>query len=119
MPTYLYACAFCSTAWDVVKSMSAIDRIEECPACGRDNDSKARQVTRTYFYGAKVEDATWDPAFGKVIKSARHRKDEARARGLTEIGNEKPETIEKHFERQREETREKRWAEADRDKVYE
>ncbi len=37
---------------------------------------------------------------------------------MIEVGNEKVETVHRHFEKQREQTRADRWAEADRDKVY-
>ena len=49
-----------------------------------------------------------------IIKNSKHRKDEARARGLEEVGNEPVEKIHKHFERVREEKREQAWAEVDR-----
>jgi hypothetical protein len=37
----------------------------------------------------------------------------AKSRGLEEIGNEKPEKIHDHFEKQREETKAQRWADAE------
>lgn len=102
-----------------MRPIAEIDELAICPHCGAFANPASRQIVRTHFYGAKVEDATWDPAFGKVIKSSRHRKDEAKARGWTEVGNEKPETVEKHFAQQREDTKAQRWAEADREKLYE
>ena len=121
MPTYVYRCPedHCHEVYDVVKPMSEIDELAICPRCGAFASSACRQVTKAYFYGAKVEDAAYDPAFGQVIRSSRHRKDEAKARGWIEVGNEKPEVVEKHFERQWAETREQRWQDAAKVKLYE
>lgn len=119
MPTYAYLCGFCGAEFDVVRPMSQIDDAAVCPECKVANSKQARQLTRTHFYGAKVEDAYRCPALGKVITSKRQRDEEAKRRGLIEIGNEKPETVHAYFDGKREEIRKERWAEADREKVYE
>ncbi len=119
MPTYAYLCQACSADFDVVCPISEIDNRVECPRCAVANGKAQRQLTRTSFYGAKVEDASYDPGLGMVVKSDKHRRDEAKARGLIEIGNEKPEVVHKYFDDKRAEIRKDRWAEADREKVYE
>lgn len=55
-------------------------------------------------------------ALGKTIKSKTHLRNElAKLRGqgkeMIEIGDEKPEKIERHFALERKEKRDKRWAE--------
>lgn len=121
MPTYVYRCPedHCHAQFDVVKAMADIDNIEVCPACGAFASSACRQLTRTHFYGAKVEDAVFDPAFGKVIRDSKHRQAEAKARGYIELGNEPVEKVHQYFDKKREETAAQRWADADREKVYE
>lgn len=119
MPTYLYACPSCATGFDVIKSMSQLDRDEECPACKRVCASKDRQMPRVNFSGA----GDWNtqgfhPALGCYTSSNKHARDIAKRRGLIEVGNEKPEAIHKACEKQRAETREQRWKDADRDKLY-
>jgi hypothetical protein len=75
--------------------------------------------SRSTFYGARVEDAHFSPVLGKVVSSTKEVQKEAKARGMIEVGSEKPETLHKHFDRQREETRRQRYEDAAREKVYE
>lgn len=103
---YPYRCPSCSNTFDVVKSVKEIDNPETCPKC---NQPAERYIARTHFYGAKVEDAEYNPAFGCITKSARHRKQLAKDRGMEEIGNESPERMHKHFETQKEQELEKAW----------
>lgn len=119
MPTYVYVCYACTFEFEVVCPISAIDEEVACERCDAANGKSSRQLTRTHFYGAKVEDAYRCPALGKVITSKKQRDEEAKRRGLIEIGNEKPETVHAYFDGKREEMRKERWAEADREKVYE
>ena len=119
MPLYEYLCHQCEAPFDVARPISAIYDPAVCPKCEATNGKAQRQLTRTHFYGAAVEDASYDPGLGMVVKSSKHRKDEAKARGLIEIGNEKPEVVHKYFDDKRTEIREQRWAEAEREKVYE
>lgn len=116
MPTYEYRCSLCEADFDVVKSIASIERTEECPACGHVNKSDARQVSRSNLVGLQhcTESAYHDPALGVVVKDRKHAARIAKDRGYIEVGNEKPETIHKHFETQRKETREQRWKDADR-----
>lgn len=115
MPTYEYNCQ-CGNQWDVIKRVADIDEVELCDKCQRLGD---RQISRTSFAGA----ADWNtqhfsPALGKVVKNNREARQLAKDRGMLEVGNEKPEVIHKHFDTQREDTREQRWKDADRVKVY-
>ncbi len=119
MPTYAYACRGCRDEFDHLCTIADIDVPVPCPSCAATNDRNDRLLSaRTQVYGTAVEDAVYDPVFNQVIKSSKHRRDEAKARGWVEIGNEKPETIHKIHDRQREETRAQRWRDAARDKVY-
>lgn len=119
MPTYAYLCRGCGADFDVIRPISEIDAEAVCTACAASNNSSARQLpSRTHVYGAAVEDAVYDPVFGQVIKDKKHRAAEAKARGWIEVGNEKPEEVHAMHDRQREETRQQRYREAVREKVY-
>lgn len=94
MPTYDYECHNCKHEFEVIKSISRIDDIESCSSCGK-TDTR-RIIFRFHFYGASDWDkGEYNPAFGKFIRNARHRKEEAKRRGMIEVGNEDVEKIHK------------------------
>jgi hypothetical protein len=96
-----------------------LDRPEPCPKCASDCDSACRLIARTNFTGASDWNTqTFHPALGQVVRNNRHARQIAKERGMIEVGNEKVETVHKHFEKQREDTRAERWKEADRVKQY-
>lgn len=101
---YPYHCQRCDFDFDVVKHHSKSSKKEKCPKCKKVSD---RVWTCTTLIGTAVEDAQWNPGLGIVTKSARHRKDEAKARGLEEVGNERPEKTRKDMAKKREEKRKK------------
>lgn len=92
--------------FEVYKPIADIAREEKCPQCG---EVAVRYIARTHFYGAKVEDAEWNPAFGQVVKNTKHRKQLAKEKGMEEIGNEPVENVHKHFEKQKERELEQSW----------
>lgn len=58
-------------------------------------------MSRTHFYGASDWDkAEYNPAFGKIIKNRKHREQEAKARGMVEVGSEDVEKIHDHYDKQ-------------------
>ena len=102
---YPYSCEYCVVEFDVVKHHSLSSKKEKCPHCKR---TAQRLYTPAYFTGTKVEDAEYNYGLGLVTKSKRHRNDEAKARGLIEVGNDsKPKDSRKHFEQIRERKRQK------------
>lgn len=110
---YEHSCLKCDLRFDVVKSAADYDRKEPCPKCG---DLTSRQFTasRIHLHHTKVQEAEYNPGLGCIVKNRQHREEICRQRGLEEIGNEKPETLHKYFDKAREEKREKLWAEADK-----
>lgn len=87
MPTYEYLCKDCGSQFDVIKSIKDYDLPESCHSC--QSLTTVRQISRTHFYGASDWDsASYNPAFGKVIKNKKHRDEEAKRLGLIEVGNE-------------------------------
>ncbi len=86
---------------------------ETCPDC----KTIAMYVfapTRLLFSGEKVQDAEYNPGLGCITRNKYHRAEIAKAKGVEEIGNEKPEVLHKHFDRVREQKRDASWADADK-----
>ena len=101
MPTYDWFCPKCKLEIDEILPIKEYTGIKSCTKCGK---LMNRVYSRCDFYntGAKVKDAYKCPALGQVIKSDSQRKDLAKKMNVEEIGNEKPETIHKHFDSVRE-----------------
>ncbi len=114
MRQYPYRCP-CGEHWDVLKPLADIERIEACPSCG--NLDSERYIARTHHFGASVQDAEYNPGLGMVTRNSKHRKDEAKARGMEEIGNEPVEKIHASMEAKRAQKYKDRWDD-DRVKVY-
>lgn len=97
---YCYECKECQHRFEVIKSVKDIDNPENCPGCS--SLETARYLTPPSFYGEKVEDAEYNPAFGCVVRDSRHRKELAKRHGLIEIGTESPEKYCREMDRDRE-----------------
>ncbi len=110
MPTYDYYCKKCDKDFDVIESIKSYSGKAECPACRNISTERIFSPNIT-FIGTKVEDREFNHGLGIVTKNSRHRKDEARARGLEEVGTEPVKKIHEHFDRAREERRKKSWDE--------
>src|SRR5690242_10991509 len=96
-PTYEFRCTPCNAKFETVESITEYDGDGECPKCHKISRDRVFS-SNIQFLGAKVQDAEYNPAFGKVVKSKRERDELAKRHGLIEIGNEKVETIHKHAE---------------------
>lgn len=107
MPTYDYLCEKCDLEFEVIKSIKEYDGKDQCPACG--NIGRRIFTCNVHFVGASIKDAYKCPALGQIIKSDGHRKELIKKLDVVEIGNEKPETVHKHFESERELKRKKNW----------
>jgi putative FmdB family regulatory protein len=110
MPTYDFDCPKCDKPFDVVQSIKAYDGSAECPTCKNVSRERIFSANVT-FIGASVEHAEFNHGLGIVTKNSRHRRDEARARGLEEVGTEKVEKIHTKFENDRAEKRKRSWDE--------
>lgn len=110
MPIYDYLCEKCEFDFEIIKSISEHSRKEDCPRCGNPSEQDFSRC-RPHFIGTKIEDAEFNPGLGKITKSKRHREELARQLGVEEVGNEKPESIHKHFDTSREEKLKKSWDE--------
>lgn len=101
MPTYDYFCEKCDKNYETIVSIHQYDGKDKCPECG--NIGQRIFSCKIEFIGTKVEDAEYNVGLGRITKSKRHRQELANQLGAVEIGNEKPETVFKHFDTQREE----------------
>jgi len=106
MPTYEYFCDKCEMASDVIKPIAELDRQEPCIQCSQ---PMRKLISLPQFVGTAQFDPHYSLAFGKPITSKRQLKYEVDRTGAIEVGNEKVETVHKHFDNAREEKRKKRW----------
>ncbi len=86
MPTYDYSCSHCGWVGDLYVSVDDRDLVV-CP-----NDSCRLPLTRLF-----------SPPRAKHAVGSLHRSRYAKDHDLIELGNEKPETVQKEFARAREE----------------
>ena len=104
MPIYPYECD-CGHEFETWLKISELETVEvTCEKCHTVLTGNHRKIgLGQTFLGEKVEDSVYDSALGCVVKGNKHRQAIAKSRGLVEIGNEKPETVHKHFESVRKE----------------
>ncbi len=109
---YEYECSQCSARFDVIKRASEMENEEHC-RCG---ELAIRKFvpSRLYFSGTRVQEAEYNPGLGCIVKNKQQRAEICKQRGLIEVGNEKPESIEKQFAQTRHDKWEKSWADADK-----
>lgn len=85
--TYEYQCVKCDYRFDVLKPARDMDVNEFCPDCGSPAERKF-VPSRVYITGASVEHAEYNPGLGCVTKNKRDREEQAKRRGLVEVGND-------------------------------
>lgn len=112
MPIYDYFCEKCDLDFEIVESIKdhEFPSVKPCPQCT--NPAAQKPSCKIHFTGTKIEDAEFNPGLGKITKSKRHREELAKQLGVVEIGNEKPDTLHKHFDTSRTEKLKKAWDEA-------
>ena len=108
-PTYDYMCEKCGLKYEVTKSIKEYDGKDPCLKCGK--VGYRIFSCKIQFSGTKIEDAEYNVGLGAITKSKRHRDELAKRAGVIEVGNEKPDTIHKHFDSSREEKRKRSWDE--------
>ena len=104
---YQYCCTKCQHVFDVTKMVKDLNVNEFCIKC--ESPAERQFTPHIHIMGARVEHAEYNPAFGQVVKGKAHRAELAKRKGMIEIGNEKPETIHKHFDDGRAEKVNKSW----------
>ncbi len=104
--------------------MSERNNTWECPTCA-ENGIKSKSVRQIELPNLdKTAAAAWNgqgfnPALGCYTRNDQHAKRIAKSRGYEEVGNENPDKMYDHFEKQRAETAQKRYENVDRVKLYE
>lgn len=110
---YAYRCPTCDHEFDVIKRHTEMDHPEICERC-KTTAIREFMPQRLHLVHTKVQDAEYNPGLGCITKNRQDRAEICKKRGIEEIGNEKPDKIHEHFEKVREEKREKAWADADK-----
>lgn len=110
---YCYNCNACGHSFDVIKRYTEMEREERCEAC---KEVATRQFVpqRIHLLHTAVQSAEYNPGLGVIVKDRQHRAEICKQKGLEEIGNEKPEALHNHFDKAREEKREREWEKADK-----
>lgn len=107
MPTYVYHCEKCTIEYEAIKGIKEYDGKDPCPSCGK--SGKRIFSCNILFNKTSINNAEYNPAFGKVIKNPKERDELAKRMGLIEIGNEKPKSIHSYFDKSRDEKIKKSW----------
>lgn len=118
MPTYSWGCRE-GHEWDVVSTVAERKNPQACPTCGGEGllcEVYSLNIDKTA--AGSWNQASYNPGLGCWTESTKHARQIAKARGLEEIGNEPVENVHKHYDQQRKDTWKRRWAEADREKLY-
>ena len=111
MPIYPYECT-CGTEFDVTARMSELDfLIVNCPECAKILDKSFRNVAIVNFANEKVEDTTFCPALGCLVKGNKDRERIAKSRGLEPLGNEPIDKVNSFFKEKQDQIEKKNDAE--------
>jgi hypothetical protein len=92
---YPYKCD-CGFYKEEIKPVSQHTSVISCTAC----PSTMYQVYSIAKPTVDKMEAEYYPSLGTVVKSKRHRAELMKAKGLIEVGNEKPQTVHKEMESQ-------------------
>jgi putative FmdB family regulatory protein len=111
MPSYDYYCPKCDSDFEIIESIREYTGMAQCPECRHTTEERTFHRAKFTFIGTKVEDREFNHGLGIVTKNSKHRADEAKARGLIEVGTESPKKMHDSAERSREERRKKSWDE--------
>ncbi len=113
MPRYPYFCESCEKETEIIKSLADYDSEEICDRC---EIPMGRRLGLVNFTNAGDWKPTYNPAFGRVVRSRAHQREilaEYKGEGkvFEEIGNEPVEKIHKRYDTMREDKRKERWNE--------
>lgn len=111
MVTYDYNCAKCDKDFETQESIKEYTGLAKCPTCGNISKDRLFKNGSITLIGTGVEDREFNPGLGIVTKNSKHRKDEAKARGLEEMGTECSKKYQDTQEKSLKDRMKKRWDE--------
>lgn len=81
--------------------------------CGKDDRDFKKM--KPVFIGTAVRSAEYNPGLGCIVKSDAHKSELMKRKDVVEVGNDygSADNMNKHFEKRKEEEREKRWQDPD------
>lgn len=118
MPIYEFACDDCRQFFEVTKPMSESGTPENCRTCGRLAEKVPSLTNIDKTAAGSWNQQSFNPGLGCWTESTKHAEQIAKSRGLEPIGDEPVEKLHKRAETEKKDIRAKRWAEADRVKLY-
>ena len=99
MPLYDYECKKHGD-YAIYRSIKTYDGKDPCPKCGV---AGLRVLKPGFqFIGAAVQHAEFNPGLGCVVKNKKHRDEIAKSKNLIEVGNEKPQSLRRYAQQERE-----------------
>lgn len=111
--TYEYRCTPCHVSFEERRGPDELENPCPCPRCGQEAE-RYKIVANLYFNNTAVYNAEYNPGLGCVVKSQYHKSELMKEKRLEEIGNEKPDTIHKHYDDSRQQKWETEWEKVDR-----
>lgn len=117
MPVYVWKCAEHGN-WDVQMRVADMDLVQACPTCGSHGTRQLTAPNIDKTAAGSWNQQSYNHGLGCWTKSQKHAEQIAKSRGLEPVGNEPPDNLHKAAEKTQQEIRDKRWAEADRVKLY-
>jgi hypothetical protein len=93
----------------VIKSVREIDNPEKCPKGCAGASIRNFIPSRIHLSNTAVQEATYNPGLGQVVRNKSHLKEICKEKNLIELGSEKPETIHKMYDNERQRKWEANW----------
>lgn len=85
---YEYLCKPCGKLCEIIKRVADLNRQENCEECGTIME---RQVSGgQHLLNTAVQERYYSHALGQVVKGPQDERRIAKAKGMIEVGNERP-----------------------------
>lgn len=109
MPTYEFKCEGCGLLFDVVRSITEFTRDLDCTSCGKKSDLQVSSNRNLFSVSGIPESPQFNPGLGAVTKGTKHAERLAKERGMIPVGNEKVETVNKYFDKVKDDKAKRSW----------
>lgn len=111
MPAYPHVC-HSGHSWDVWTTIAQRDAPASCPDCGALGTRLKVVPIQVHAGAGDWNRQEMNPGLGCVTSGVKDAERKAKAMGMEPVGNERPETLHRHFDTMRAERREQRYRDA-------